>query len=160
MNLLSEYMVPWVISNSIAILVLIAAIRKPKLTRILFAILFIWACWLNYTTVHKNPNEYLNYAALTPFSLYSNFINGWFKLHIIPMVSIISIGQGLIAIGLMLKGRIVRSACFGAIIFFLAIAPLGIGSAFPSTLIASVAIYFILKNDNLSYLWKSKIKNN
>lgn len=160
MDLLREYFIPWILSNSIAVLLLVAAIKKPKLARLLFALLFIWACWINYTTAHKNPNEYLNYAALTPINLYYDFITGWFKLHIIPMVTLISIGQGLAAVGLLLKGWIVRFACIGIIVFFVAITPLGIGSGFPFTIIASAAIYFILKNDDLNYLWKSKIKNN
>lgn len=159
MDLLYQYFGPWIVSNSIAILIVIAASRKPRWARLLFVLLFTWACWINYTTVHKNPNVYLEYAALTPFNLYYNFINGWFKAHIIPMVTLIAIGQGLIAIGLLLKGWIVRIACFGAIIFFLSIAPLGIGSGFPCTLIASVAVYFILKNDDLDFLWKSRTKH-
>lgn len=154
MELLKEYFIPWIASNSIAILFLVAAFRKPKLARLLFVLLFSWACWINYTIAHANPDDYLNYAALTPFNLYSNFINGWFKEHIILMVTLISFGQGLIAIGMMLKGWLVQLACIGAIIFFLAIMPLGIGSGFPAPLITTIAIYFILKKDDLNYLWK------
>ena len=153
MELLGEYFIPWIISNSVAVLLLLAAIKKPKLARLLFALLFLWACWLNYTTAHKNPTDYLNYANLTPFSVYSDFISGWFKSHIIAIVTLISIGQGLIGLGLLLKGWIVRLAGIGAVIFFLAIAPLGIGSAFPFSLIAIAAIYFILKKDELNFLW-------
>jgi hypothetical protein len=158
MELLKTYFTPWILSNSIAILFLIAAIKKPKLARLLFALLFAWACWLNYTTARYNPEEYLNYAVLTPFDLYSDFIKGWFKEHITIMVTLISFGQGLIALGMLLKGWLVRLACYGAIIFFLAIIPLGIGAGFPATLISAVAIYFILKKDDLNYLWKFKPK--
>ncbi len=158
MELLKEYLIPWTISNTIAVLLLVAAIKNPKLARLLFAIIFAWACWLNYTTAHNNPEDYLNYTTLTPFDLYQDFISGWFNEHITSMVTIISIGQGLIAIGMLLKDWLVRLACIGAIIFFLAITPLGIGSAFPFTIITIVAIYFILKNDNLNYLWKFNTK--
>ena len=154
MELLKEYFIPWIVSNVIAILFLMSAFRKPKLWRLLFVLLFSWAFWINYTTAHSNPDDYLRYAALTPFKLYSNFINGWFKEHIILMVTLISFGQGLIAIGMMLKGWLVQLACIGAIIFFLAIIPLGIGSGFPAPLITTIAIYFILKKDDLNYLWK------
>lgn len=156
MELLKEYFIPWIISNSIAIIFLVSAIRKPKLSRLLFVLLFFWASWINYTKAQSNPDEYLNYARLTPFDFYSNFINGWFKSHITIMITLISIGQLLIAIGMMLKGYMVRLACIGAIIFFLAITPLGIGAAFPFTLITLVAIYFVLKNDDLNYLWHFK----
>lgn len=154
MELLKEYLIPWIASNSIAILILVAAIRKPKLARLLFALLFSWACWINYTTAHNSPDDYLNYAALTPFSFYHDFINGWFKEHITSVVTFISLGQGLIALGMLLKGWMVRIAGIGAIVFFLAITPLGIGSGFPFTVITSVAVYFILKKNDLNYIWK------
>lgn len=158
MELLKEYIIPWSVSNIIAILFVVAAYKKPKLARLLFVLLFSWACWINYTTVHSNPSVYLDYANFTPFDLYASFINGWFKEHIIEMVTFISIGQGLIALGMLLKGWVVYLACIGAVIFFLAIAPFGIGSGFPASLLWSVAIYFILKNDDLNYLWKFKNK--
>ena len=159
MELLKEYLPQWIGSNSIAILLLFAAIKKPKLARLLFALLFGWACWLNYTTAHNNPEDYLEYARLTPFDFLRDFINGWFKEHITWMVTLISFGQGLIAIGMLLKGWFVRLAGLGAIIFLLAIAPLGIGSGFPCSVIAAIAVYFILKKDNLDYLWKFKSDN-
>jgi hypothetical protein len=156
MDLLQEYLIQWIGSNSIAILLLIAAIKRPKLGRLLFALLFAWASWINYVTAHNSPEEYLNYALLTPFDLMRDFINGWFKENIILMVTLISFGQGLIAIGMMLKSWYVKIACIGAIVFLLAITPLGIGSGFPCSIIAAVAIYIILKKNNLNYLWKLK----
>lgn len=156
LELLREYLIQWIGSNSIAIIFLIAAVKRPKLARLLFALLFFWACWLNYTIAHNNPEDYLNYAALTPFEFLRDFINGWFKANLTIMVSTIAIGQGLIALGMLLKGWLVRLACIGAIIFLLAIAPLGIGSGFPSSIIVAIASYFILKRDNLNYIWKFK----
>ncbi|MFD2562105.1 hypothetical protein [Aquimarina rubra] len=156
MELLKEYLIPWSISNSISILFLVAAIRKPKLARLVFILLFAWACWINITTVHQDPNAYLEYAKMTPFQLYADFINGWFTSNSILMVTLIAIAQGLIAIGMMLKGQLFQIACLGAVIFFLAIIPLGIGSGFPATLIASIAIYFIWKKDDRDYLWRFK----
>ena len=156
MDLLKEYLIPWISSNVIAVLILISAIKKPKLARLLFAVLFGWACWINYTTAHNTPEAYLDYASLTPFDCMREFINGWFKEHIIQMVTLISIGQGLIAIGMILKGLFVRIACIGAVVFLLAIVPLGIGSGFPFSIITVAALYIILKKDNLDYLWNFK----
>jgi len=123
------------------------------LAHFLFSLLFFWVFWINYTTVRENPELNLNYATLTPVNLYQDFINGWFKSNTIFMVTFISLVQGLIAFGLLLKGWIVRLSCFGAIVFFIAILPLGIGAGFPATLFTAIAIYFILKNDDLSLLW-------
>lgn len=158
MELLQEHIIPWSISNGVAILILVTALRRTKLTRLLLFLLFAWACWLNYTTAHKSPEEYLVYATFTPFQTYSNFINNWFKSNIVTVVTLISIGQGIIALGMTLKGWAVQFACVGAIIFFLAIAPLGIGAGFPATIIAAVATYLTIKRDDLNYLWNMKGK--
>jgi len=157
MELLLEYLPQWIGSNVIAILILVAAIQKPKLARLLFVLLFAWASWINYTTVHNTPEVYLEYAMLTPFDLMQEFINGWFTAHVTWMVTLISFGQGLIAMGMLLKGWCVRIAGVGAIIFLLAITPLGIGSGFPCSVIAAIAVYIILKKDNLNYLWNFKV---
>ena len=156
MELLLEYLPQWIGSNVIAILILVAAIKKPKLARVLFVLLFAWACCINYTTVHNSPEAYLEYARLTPFDLMRNFINGWFTAHVTWMIMLISFGQGLIAIGMLLKGWFVRIAGIGAIIFLLAITPLGVGSGFPCSVIVAIAVYIILKKDNLDYLWNFK----
>jgi hypothetical protein len=108
---------------------------------------------MNYTTSHNNPADYLSYADMA-IPVYKSFINGWFKDHITVMVTLISIGQGAISLGMLLKGWWVRLACIGAIIFLMGIAPLGVGSAFPFSLTASFAAYFILKKDDLNYIWK------
>ncbi len=156
MENLVEYLVPWVITNVVAILLLIAAIWKPKLSRLLFSILFGWACWINYTTANNTPEDYLNYATLTPFEFYREFINGWFKEHVTIMVTLISIGQGMISIGMLLNKWFVRLACVGAIVFLMAIAPLGIGAGFPFSITVSIALYFILKKDGLNFIWKKE----
>ena len=158
MDLLREYLVPWSISNTAAILVLITALERPKFARLLFVILFAWASWINTITAQHSPESYIEYAAFTPFAFYKNFINGWFAAHVTTMVTLIAAGQGLIAIGFALKGWFVRLAGIGAIIFFLAIAPLGIGSGFPCTLIGAITVYILLKKDPLNYLWKRDLK--
>ncbi len=158
MEAFKQYLIPLLISNIAAILILLAALWKTKLARLLFVLLFGWACWMNYTTSHNTPEAYLEYAALTPFGFYRDFINGWFKEHITLMVTFISFGQLCIAAGMLLKGWWVRLACIGAVVFLMSIAPLGIGSGFPCTVIASVAAYFIWKKDDLNYLWNFKSK--
>lgn len=158
MDLLQEYWVPYTISNSIAIVLLLVAIWRPRLARFLFMLIFAWASWINYTTVHNNPEGYLDYASFTPFDSLKDFIMGWFQENITVMVTLISFGQGVIALGMLLKGWWVKLACVGVIIFLLAIAPLGVGSAFPFSIIAGAASYFILKKDGFDYLWRSTAK--
>lgn len=142
------------VSNLAGLLFLLAAIRQPRFARLLFFLLFSWASWTNYTTSHQHPELYLVYAQKS-ISLYTDFINGWFKLHITVFVSGIAFGQALIAIGMLLKGTWVKLACMGAIIFLLGIAPLGIYAAFPFPLIVAAAAYIISRKDGLNYLWRS-----
>lgn len=157
MDFFQGYFIHWAVSNSIAILLLIAAIKKPKLARLLFVIIFASAFLINITTALKTPEVYLDYGMLTPFDFVRDFINGWFKEHISLMVALIALGQALIAIGMILRGWLMQTAAIGAIIFLLAIAPLGLGSGFPFSLITVLALYFILKKDNCDYLWKIKM---
>lgn len=153
------YLVAYIISNIVGILFIWAAIKKPKLARLMFLILFGWASYINYTTAQAAPDTYLNYSEAA-IGFYRNFIQGWFKENITVMVSLISLGQGLIAVGMLLKGWWVKLACIGVIIFLMSIAPLGVYAAFPFSITVSVAAYFILKKDNLDYLWNfRKAKN-
>ena len=158
METIQPYLLPYIISNLAAIIFLISSIYQTKLTRFLFLLLFGWASWLNYTVAHQNPEDYLAYADLA-IPIYRDFINGWFKNNITKMVTLISVCQGLIAFGMAFKGVWVKLACIGSIIFFLSIAPLGVGAAFPFPLITAFAAYLIIKKDNLDYLWKFKKVN-
>src|SRR3982751_6523077 len=92
------YLYLLLISNGVALFMLIAAIKWPRIARILFALLFAWACWMNWTTVIEKPQVYLDYADLTWSSLYADFIRGWFASHTKMAVIFIAICQGLIAL--------------------------------------------------------------
>jgi len=153
MELLKEYWIPWLTSNAFALILIWIAYKKPKIARWLFVLLFSWACWINFKTAHNSPEDYLNYASLTPFGPYRDFIIGWFAERITLLVSIIAIGQGIIAFGMLLKGVCLQLACLGAILFLMAIAPLGIGSGFPAPIIAAIAVYIIFKKEGHEYLW-------
>ncbi len=156
MENLQTYLVPYLISNGVALLMLWAAWKKPSIARLLFTVLFGWACWINLKTALTNPSAYLNYSSMA-VGWYRDFINGWFSQNITLMVSFIAVGQGLIAIGMMLNKPWVKLACMGAILFLIGIAPFGVGSAFPFSITASAAAWLILRKQNLDYLWKSKI---
>ena len=94
----------------------------------------------NATTAITRPQAYLDYAALTPVAVYRNFIIGWFSEHARWLVLTIAVGQ--LAIGvLLIRPRPWRVlGVLGAVVCLLAIAPLGVGSAFPFSLTFSAAI--------------------
>ncbi len=116
-----------------------------RIARYLFAALFGWASWFNLDTVASTPDVYLDYALLTPVRFYSDFITGWFADHVTGAVMTVAIGQGLIAIGMLLGKTWARIAAVGAMAFLLAVAPLGLGSAFPASLLMAVGAYFVYR---------------
>lgn len=155
----ATYLMLYIISNVIALLLLWAAWKQPRIARLLFFLIFTWASWTNWTTALQIPQFYIEYADLSFLGIYKQFIRGWFSDHITEAVGFIATCQALIAASMLLKGWLLKTGVIGAIIFLLAIAPLGVGSAFPFSLTASVALYLIIRYPFNDYLWiNAKIK--
>jgi hypothetical protein len=159
MEALREWLMPYLISNIVFVLSIVAAIKRPMWTRIFFAGFFLWAAYFNSTTAIQSPEIYLTYATLDALPAYSKFINGFFSEHIRVIVFTIAVGQFLIALGLMLNKFWVKLACAGGIIFGLAIAPLGVGSGFPATVCMAIAFFILLKKPRHDFIWKLKQYN-
>ena len=149
------YLLLLAISNIVAILQLIAAIKWPRISRLSFFLLFAWASWTNWTTSQHSPQFYLEYADLTWVGWYRDFIKGWFSQHIRSAVGFIAICQGLIAISMLLRGWVFRIGAIGAIIFLIAILPFGVGSGFPCTGIMAAAIFILFKKQDRKFIWES-----
>jgi len=149
-----DYFFGLLISNITAILFLIFAFHWPKISRVLFFLLFSWACWVNWKTALQDPNTYLGNAELTFSDFYKDFIYGWFSQHILLTVGFIATCEGLIAISMFMRGWIFKTGAIGAIIFLFAIVPLGVGSGFPCTIIFATAMFVLLKKREQDYLWK------
>lgn len=140
------YLVAYIISNAFALILLFFSWKYIKLSRLIFFILFGWASWANWTTALNSPEDYLDYSGFALIPFYKNFIEGWFREHIQMMVGIIATSQALIAIGLLLKGWIYKVGIIGGTLFLIAIMPLGVGSAFPCTLILAIALIMLYKD--------------
>ena len=133
------------ISNLIAVAVVVSCWKWQIFGRGFYFVLFLGASIANgYTSIFK-PQGYLSFAKLTFFQFYKDFITGFFSEHITPIVLGIAICQFLIALSMLFKGNILKLGSAGGIIFLISIAPLGIGSAFPFTLILSIGLYFIIR---------------
>lgn len=144
----STYVLMYVISNIVGFFMLWSAWRKPTLARILFFLLFAWASWTNWRIINTTPNAYLEYADLTFLDIYEQFIHGWFRQHSVAVVRFIATSQALIALSMFMGGWLFKWGCIGGVIFLLAIAPFGVGSAFPCTIFMSIALYLILRKCN------------
>lgn len=145
MNSFQQYLIPWIVSQFVSLLILFLAWKKPVWTRYILAVIFCAAGIFNWFTGMKTPDAYLMYAE-TSLGFYRDFINGWFKEHIQMVIPIIASGQLLVGIGLFAGRRWLALGCLGAIIFLIAIIPLGVGSAFPFSITVSVAAFLVYRN--------------
>ena len=129
----------WAVPHLVAILaaggLLLTAWLAPKAGRFLYVLLFAWAAWVNWRTALETPWVYVDYAKLAVSSVYRSFIVGPFAHNVLAIVGTIATCQAMIAIGLVLGGPFARFALWGATVFLIAIAPLGVGSGFPSSLL-------------------------
>lgn len=148
------YIMLLLISNAVAILQLIAAVKWPRIAKVSFFLLFAWAGWTNWKTSQQTPQYYLEYADLTWSGWYRTFINGWFAGHIKLAVGLVATGQALIAISMLLKDWIFKTGCMGGILFLVAILPLGVGAGFPCTAIMAIALFILMRKHSHYYIWK------
>ena len=154
MEALKEWLWPYIISNIIFGLSIIAALKKPMWARMFLGGFFLWASYFNSMTSVTSPEVYLTYARLDALPAYSRLINGFFAQHITSFVFAIAVGQFIIFAGMMSNRTFTKLACIGGIIFGLAIAPLGVGSAFPSTVSMAIAFYILLRRYEHDFIWK------
>lgn len=143
----SPYFVPLIVSNLFALVLLIVAVFWPRLVRWSFAILFFAASLVNATLAIRQPELYVeSYGSTALLGIYRDFINGIFSTNATPILLAIALGQLLVAVFLTRNGTLFRLGVVGACLFLVAIAPLGLGSAFPSTLIMVAAVLMMAYN--------------
>ena len=141
----AQIIVTYFVSNLVAITFFFITLKWNHLARALYAALFLWAAWLNWSVSHTNPTFYLNYSKYA-IGMYRDFINGPFSNNITLIVSVIAICQLMIGLGQFAGGVIFKMSCIGGIIFLVAISPLGALAAFPSGLIWSAGLLNLYKS--------------
>ena len=152
----TPYLQLYIIANLVALLFLVLAIKWPRIGRWGYIVLFAWASVINATTSLREPDVYLEYADLTFLPVYRSLILGAFSEHIGLYVLTIAFCQALIAIGLLIGSGLARIAAWGAIIFLLAIAPFGVGSGFPCTLVFAAGLFLLQRKGMVLPAWKSR----
>lgn len=138
------FLIAYIASNVVGLIMLVSAIKWPRVARILFCVLFAWACWANWKISSESPSAYLDYADAAFLDSYKQFINGWFSKNIPLVVGFIATCQGLIALSMLFNNILFKIGCIGGIIFLVAILPLGFYAAFPCTLIMAAAMFIML----------------
>jgi len=128
---------------------------RQEIARLLYFLLFLWAgCWNTYLA-NAHPEEYLTYAPLAYSTAYRSFILGYFASHVTTIVGAIALGQLSIALLVAGRGRAVQLGLLGAIVFLLAIVPLGVGSGFPATVIMAAGAGVLMRVRFPDPLWRS-----
>ena len=134
----------WIVSNAFALMLIALAWKLPKVCRAIFGFVFAAAALFNAMTVLTNAQAYVEgFGPQALFPFYENFIYGPFARHTAPFVLAIAAGQ--LALGLLMfaRGTAFRLGLAGGMLFFLAIAPLGQGSALPMPLLGIAALWVL-----------------
>jgi hypothetical protein len=146
----SQLVAPFIASHAVAILFALIAWRRPSIARWVAGLGFVAAGAFNLWTAATTPQVYVEGFGPHAFPPYREFIYGAFARHTREFVTAIACGQmaaGLLAFA-PLPWR--RLGYAGAIVFLIAITPLGVGAAVPSNLIFAAGVARLL--------WKSRIK--
>lgn len=158
---MDEFLAPYILSNLLGLALILLAIKQKNVTRGIFAFLFMGAALFNYFTVINNPQIYVTAYGEGAIPMYQEFINGPFSIYTQAIVYFIATGQMISGFLMLTKGVWFRTGVTGAIIFLLAIAPLGKGSAFPATLLMVVSLSILLyKKMNTTILDTKLIEKN
>lgn len=153
------YVLALVISNIVAIVILLSCWKNPRVGRILLFILFGWAGIFNWDMALSQPSGYINYADPAVLPFYKTFIRGWFSQHVLLIVGIIATGQLAIAVSMWLRGWLFKLGAIGGMLFLIGILPLGVGSGFPFPILAAFAFYLLYRTPHINYLWSGKPEN-
>lgn len=135
---------PYIISNVVAVFIVVSAITWVTVARVMLSAIFIGAFGLNLFTAITDPTAYLEFGYLTTNELYRSTIFGSFSRHIQFYVCLIAAGQLFIGVFIAFKGRLMSIAMTGGLLFLLAISPLGYGAAFPATAIMALAFVILM----------------
>ncbi|MVT08734.1 hypothetical protein [Chitinophaga tropicalis] len=139
----------YMLSNFVAVLIVFICLIKPVLGRMCMSLIFIGASVVNAVISISHPEIYSTYADVAALQIYVDFINGFFSRHITTFILFIAAGQVLIGLALVWKGLPEKLGLAGAIIFLLAISPLGAGSAFPCSLLLALACIFLIREKKI-----------
>jgi hypothetical protein len=134
----------YIVTNAIAIAIVLIAMIWPTVARVLLSTIFIGAFAFNFFTSIANPTVYLEFGELTPSDFYRSIILGPFSKHPQMYIALISIAQLFIGVFISYKEGLMNLAMVGGIIFLVAITPLGFGAAFPSTLILASSLVILM----------------
>ena len=135
-----DSLIPYLVTNTIALVLVFLAFKHHRLTRFAFIIIFLFAGLFNIYTILTKPELFNHYADKAFLDIYRSFISGYFSHHIQLVVAVIGLGQIIVATLLSAGGHWIQFGVIGGIIFFVALIPLGVSAAFPAMLLFILAL--------------------
>ena len=138
----SDLWMPYLVTHTITLSLLFICHKRPRIGKTAWGVIFVLAGVFNLIYGNVKPAAYLGYGEHA-LGLYQRFIHGAFSTNTGLFISLIALGQVLVGILLFARGMPFLVGILGGILFLLAIAPLGIGSAFPSTLLMALCLIIL-----------------
>jgi hypothetical protein len=131
--------------NVAVLVLLVVAARRPRIARVLFSALFVGGGLWNLFASLTMPQFYVETYGPAATPPYAAFIYGPFATN--PALFVVPIAIGELAIGTLATrtGKALQLGMFGAMVFLLAIAPMGVGSAFPLSIFGMAAAYLLFR---------------
>ncbi len=132
-------------SNVFALVLVLLSAKWPKIARLLFSVGFVGAGVWNTLTALMRPTFYVTTYGPLATAPYQAFLYGPFATN--PALFVVPIAVGEFAIGVLATGKAtwLRLSMVGAMVFLAAIAPMGVGSAFPFSIFGIVAAYLLFR---------------
>ncbi|WP_343692146.1 hypothetical protein [Chitinophaga sp.] len=140
-NLLST---TYLVSNISALLILLISIWFKRAGRMIIGGMFLVAALVNTWQAIYRPEAYNIYEWIAALPVYEYLIGQVFLLHITLYILILMVFQLLVGTGILYNRK---PAFLAAIVYLLALAPLGAGSSFPCTILLSIACVILLKKE-------------
>ncbi len=106
--------------------------------------MFLVAALVNTWQAIYRPEAYNIYEWIAALPVYEYLIGQVFLLHITLYILILMVFQLLVGTGILYNRK---PAFLAAIVYLLALAPLGAGSSFPCTILLSIACVILLKKE-------------
>lgn len=140
-----QFMLPVILANLLAVVIMLLSYNFPRFMRFIWGLIFIIAGIVNLITVVNEPGVYVDAFGPAAIDFYKEIIYGPFNKQPGVYVALIAGGQILIGSLIWSSGFWYYLGLTGGLIFFLAIAPLGAGSAFPSTVFLAIGLIFMMR---------------
>ena len=132
--------------NIAVLCLLLAAVKWPRIARALVRALVVGGSAWNLFASLTMPQFYVETYGPLATPPYAAFIYGPFAAN--PALFVVPIAIGELTIGFLTSGtgKALQLGMVGAMVFLLAIAPMGVGSAFPFSILGMVAAYLLFRH--------------